>query len=80
MNKTYTTISEFVAIIALKTVGEKKKADTKYISEQLRIMRTLLNKAGVDIYRVIGTTPKEVFTGKSANKEITQSLFVSSNN
>jgi len=80
MNKTYTTISEFIAIVAERCMGEKNEADIKGISEQLRIIRTLLNKAGVDIYKIIGATPKEVFKRKTSKKAVKSGYFLPSNN
>ena len=67
MNKTYTTISEFAEIVAKISIKNNAQNDTKQIVKHLRIIRTLLNKSGVDIFKIVGSTPKEVFIGNAAD-------------
>lgn len=61
--RTYTSYNDFCALVAAKE-GKKKQLSIGQIKETFKIMRILLNRAGVDIYRVVGSTPLEVFSEK----------------
>lgn len=58
--KTITSVNEFACLVA-KREGKKKEMSIAQILEVLRIVRTLLKRAGVDIYTVIGSTDKDRF-------------------
>lgn len=61
--KTMASVKIFNNLVLDKIAGNKNK-DIIRVSEQTAIIRKLLRRAGIDIYRVIGVTPKKTFTSK----------------
>jgi hypothetical protein len=61
--KNLTSVREFSTMIA-KREAKSKQVNIAQINEILRVIRILLRRGGVDIYKVIGSTPKEIFNGK----------------
>ena len=58
--KTMASVNQFSRLVTLKE-GKKKSMSIAQVGEVLKITRTLLKRAGVDIYRIIGTTPISTF-------------------
>lgn len=58
--KTITTVNQF-AVLVTKREGKKQQVNIAQTLEIIKIVRTLINRVGIDIYKVIGTTPIERF-------------------
>lgn len=55
-------INEFNKLVTIRE-GKKVSENIAQVNEQMAIVRALLKKAGIDIYQVIRSVPKEVFYG-----------------
>ena len=60
---TYTTYNEFCQLVTEKE-GKKSQQTVAQVKETLRVMRNLFVRAGVDLYKVVDSTPLEVFRGR----------------